>query len=534
MPSFARWNGEAMFYSRWQILAVGLACLVGVLLALPNVVGQRALNFLPFERQIHLGLDLKGGSYLLLQVDTQAAERERLENVVDGVRRAFLSAHVLYVDLRIEGGAVRVKLRDPARQDDARQALQPILGPPSAPEYQLSAGEGGELALTPTEMVARDRANDAVTRSIEIVRRRIDETGVNEPEISRQGSDRIAVQLPGLQDPDRLKRLLGTTAKLTFHLLSQETPAPGGVAPPGTEYLPGADEGGHTGGRYLVQRFVDVDGSHLTDAQAGTNGQTGEWIVNFTFDAVGSREFGAVTQKNVGRPLAIVLDNRVISAPVIREPIMGGKGQISGRFSAQSANDLAILLRGGALPAPLKVIEERTVGPNLGADAIRTGIYACAIGGALVVAFMIFFYRLFGVFASFGLVINLCLLIGLLSLLQASLTLPGIVGILLTVGMSVDANVLINERIREEARKGRGPVSAIQTGFARAMATIVDANLTTLVKMMILFMLGSGPVRGFAVTISLGILTSMFTAIVLVRMIIALWLRRARPKVLLA
>ena len=523
-----------MFYSRWQIIAIGLACLVGVLLALPNVVGQNALRFLPFERQVHLGLDLKGGSYLLLQVDTEAAERERLENVVDGVRRALRTANILYVDLRIDHGAVRVKVRDPARIDDARQGLQPIVGPAGAPEYQLSAGAGGELVLTPTEAVARERANDAVTRSIEIVRRRIDETGVNEPEIARQGTDRIAVQLPGVQDPDRLKRLLGTTAKLSFHLLSQETVAPGAPAPPGTEYLQGTADAGRAGGRYLVQRLVDVDGSHLTDAQAGTNSQTGEWIVNFTFDSVGAREFGAVTQKNVGRPFAIVLDNRVISAPVIREPILGGRGQISGHFSAASANDLAILLRGGALPAPLKIIEERTVGPNLGADAIRTGIYACAIGGAFVVAFMIFFYHLFGVFAAFGLVINLCMLMGLLSLLQASLTLPGIVGILLTVGMSVDANVLINERIREEARKGRGPVSAIQTGFSKAMSTIIDANLTTLVKMVILFMLGSGPVRGFAVTISLGILTSMFTAIVLVRLLIALWLRRARPKALLA
>ncbi|MGO8866580.1 MAG: protein translocase subunit SecD [Alphaproteobacteria bacterium] len=523
-----------MFYSRWQILAIGLACLVGVMLALPNVVGQNVLRFLPFERQIHLGLDLKGGSYLLLEVDTAAAERERLENVLDGVRRALRTANILYVDLRIEGGAVRFKVRDPGRLDDAKAALQPIVGSAAAPEYQITSSEGGELALASTEAVARERANDAVTRSIEIVRRRIDETGVNEPEISRQGTDRIAVELPGVQDPDRLKRLLGTTAKLSFHLLSLETPAPGAPAPPGTEYLPGAADAAHGGGRYLVERLVEVDGSHLTDAQAGTNSQNGEWVVNFTFDSVGGREFGAVTQKNVGRSLAIVLDNRVISAPVIREPILGGRGQISGRFTAAGANDLAILLRGGALPAPLKIIEERTVGPNLGADAIRTGIYACAIGGAFVVVFMIFFYRLFGVFASCGLVINLCMLMGLLSLLQASLTLPGIVGILLTVGMSVDANVLINERIREEARKGRGPVSAIQTGFSKAMSTIIDANLTTLLKMMILFMLGSGPVKGFAVTISLGIMTSMFTAIVVVRLFIALWVRRARPKALLA
>ncbi len=522
-----------MFYSRWQITAIGLACLLGLLLALPNVVGQQALRYLPFDRQIHLGLDLKGGSYLLLQVDVAAAEHERLEGVLEGVRRALLAAHLLYTELRVEGGAVRFKLRDPERGDEARSALQTVAGSGAAAEYDITAGAGGEVALKPSEVVLRDRANDAVTRSIEIVRRRIDETGVNEPTISRQGSDRIAVQLPGVQDPDRLKRLLGTTAKLTFHLVSSETPSPGAAAPPGTEYMPASD-GRQGAGRYLVQRAIEVDGSHLKDAQAGTNSQTGEWVVNFEFDTVGARQFGQATQKDVGRLLAIVLDNRVISAPVIREPILGGRGQISGHFSAQSANDLAILLRGGALPAPLKIIEERTVGPSLGADAIRTGIYACLIGGTLVVAFMIFFYRLFGVFAAAGLVMNLCLLMGLLSLLQASLTLPGIVGILLTVGMSVDANVLINERIREEARKGRSPLSAIQTGFAKAMSTIVDANLTTLLKMMILFMLGSGPVKGFAVTISLGIMTSMFTAIVLVRMLIALWVRRARPKALLA
>jgi protein-export membrane protein SecD len=522
-----------VFYSRWQTILIVAICAVGVLLALPNVSSPGLLRVLPFARQIHLGLDLKGGSYLLLKVDVDAAERERLESALDNVRRALRTGDIQYTDLRVQDGEIKFNVRDPARIEDARKLLQPMAGIGANADYEILTTDAGEIALKPSEAGVRDRANDAIQRAIEIIRVRLDATGVAEPSISRQGNDRIAVQLPGVNDPERLKRLLGTTAKLSFHLVST-TPLPAnGIAPPGTEILPGS-EGSQGPGRYLVQRNIEVDGSHLRDARAATNSQTSEWIVSFEFDALGGRQFGTVTQQNVGRYLAIVLDNKVISAPVIREPILGGRGQISGHFTAASANDLAILLRGGALPAPLKIIEERTVGPNLGADAIRTGIYACAIGGALVVFFMIFFYRLFGVFASFGLIVNLCLLMGVLSLLQASLTLPGIVGILLTVGMSVDANVLINERIREEARKGRGPVAAIQTGFTKAMSTIIDANVTTLLKMSILFTLGSGPVKGFAVTISIGILTSMFSAIVLVRLIMSVWLRRARPKALLA
>jgi SecD/SecF fusion protein len=522
-----------MFYSGWKIFGILLACVIGVLLALPNLASPGVLHYLPFQRQVHLGLDLKGGSYLLLSVDIEAAERERLENALDNVRRVLRTANIQYTGLGVQDNQIKFQLRDPARADDARQALQEIAGKGAATDYAVAVSDTGEVSLKPSETAMTARARDAVERSIEIVRRRVDETGVNEPTIARQGTDRIVVQLPGLQDPDRLKRLLGTTAKMSFHLLSTAVPSPGGPAPPGTEYLPSA-EGSQGPSRYLVERKVDVDGAHLTDARAGTNSTTGEWVVNFEWDALGGRQFAEATQQNVGRYLAIVLDNKVISAPVIREPIVGGRGQISGHFSAASANDLAILLRGGALPAPLKIIEERTVGPNLGADAIRTGIYACAIGGALVVFFMIFFYHLFGVFAAIGLVVNLCMLMGALSLLQASLTLPGIVGILLTVGMSVDANVLINERIREESRKGRGPVSAIQTGYSKAMSTIIDANLTTLIKMLILFTLASGPVKGFAVTISIGILTSMFTSIVLVRLMVATWLRRTRPKTLMA
>ena len=521
-----------MFYSRWQIAAILFACLLGALFALPNVVEQGGLRYLPFDRQIHLGLDLKGGTYLLLQVDVEAAERERLAGTVDAVRRILRGANIHYADLRVERDSVELRVLDGNRIDEVRRLLQPVTGAGPDAEYALVSGEGGVLGLKATDVAVQSRANDAIDRSIEIVRRRIDESGVNEPNISRQGRDRIAVQLPGLQDPDRLKRLLGTTAKMTFRLLSTAVPDATGAETPGTELLRGADATGPA--RYLVGRAIEVDGSHLRDARATADQQGSGGVVDIEFDAVGARQFGEVTRRNVGRQLAIVLDNRVLSAPTIREPILGGRAQISGNFTAASANDLAILLRGGALPAPLKILEERTVGPSLGADAIRTGIYACLIGGALVVGFMLFFYRLFGIFASLALVVNLVHLMGALSLLQASLTLPGIVGILLTVGMSVDANVLINERIREEARKGRGPISAIQTGFSRAMATIVDANVTTLLKMMILYLLGSGPVKGFAVTISLGIISSVFTAVVLVRLIMSLWLRQARPKTLLA
>ena len=517
-----------MIYSRWQIVAIVFACLLGVLFALPNAVGNSVLHYLPFQQRVHLGLDLRGGSYLLLKVDVAAAERERTQSVMDSVRRTLRKARVQYDNLHIQNGVIAFHLRDPDRASELSQLLRPVVGTGLGGDYELTQDNTGGFNLKPVESGVRTRANDAVDRSIEIIRRRIDETGVNEPTIAREGADRIAVQLPGVNDPERVKRLLGTTAKMSFHLVSESETADSGDV----ETLPGIDK--QDTQHYPVLRRVDVDGAHLRNASAATNQQTGQWVVNFQFDSVGARQFADTTKNNVDRRFAVVLDNRVITAPVIREPILGGQGEISGNFNAASANDLAILLRGGALPAPLNIIEERTVGPNLGADAIRTGTYACLIGGALVVVFMLFFYRLFGVFASIGLVINLCFLVGVLSLLQASLTLPGIVGILLTIGMSVDANVLINERIREEARKGRGPVSAIQVGFKRAMSTIVDANVTTLLKMLILFSLTEGTVKGFAVTISIGILTSMFTAVVLVRLLIALWLRQARPKALLA
>jgi protein-export membrane protein SecD len=372
-----------------------------------------------------------------------------------------------------------------------------------------------------------------VQQSIEIVRRRLEETGSVDPQIAQQGSSRIVVQLPGISDPDRVKQLLGKTAHMTFRLVDETaTPLTGGPPPPGDDYLPLQDR---PGDKIAVRKRVDVDGADLTDARAGTNSQTGDWVVNFTFNSVGARRFADITRANVNRRFAIVLDDQVISAPVIREPITGGRGQISGSFTAASANDLAVLLRAGALPAPLMVVEERSVGPELGADSIRAGAISLVVGFILVNAFMAVFYGLFGWFANICLVVNLFLMMGIMSLLPASvstLTLPGMAGILLTLGMAVDANILINERIREEQKLGRPPLSALEHGFSRAYGTIFDSNVAAFLAHVMLFVFGSGPVRGFAVTITVGIATSLFTAWMLTRLLVSRWYTATRPKLL--
>jgi preprotein translocase subunit SecD len=530
-----------LYFSRWKIYTIIGVCVAGILFTLPNFFSREVTGSLPDwlpHRQIHLGLDLRGGSYLLLEVDMGAVVKERLGNLQDAVRTQFRTADIGYVNLTNDDHAVTFTLRDLKDRDEALRLLGTLSSPVAGglPELQIDIGSDGNGTIAITDVALHDKAARAVEQSIEIIRRRIDETGVNEPTIARQGEQRILVQLPGIDDPDRIKRLLGQTAKLTFRLLGSDTDAASGRAPPGFELLPSADvdrRGAVSGpARYLVRKRIEVDGGNLVDARSGPNSQSGEWVVNFEFDSVGSRRFADVTKNNVGRPFAIVLDNKVISAPVIREPILGGRGQISGHFTAQSANDLSVLLRAGALPAPLTVIEERTVGPDLGADAIRAGMYSIMVGFVLVVSYMALAYGLFGLMANVALVFNLILTLGVLSLLQATLTLPGLAGILLTLGMSVDANILINERIREETRKGKSPFAAMEAGFRRAFATIVDANLTTLIKMLLLFALGSGPVKGFAVTISFGIIASMFTATVLARLMMVSWLRWRRPAVL--
>ena len=523
-----------MYFSRLKTWLILGACLFGAVLCLPNLVPAPA-SWLPW-RTVHLGLDLRGGSYLLLEVDMKAVIKERLDGLVDGVRQALRPGAIFYQTLEAqpEQNRVLLRLRNPAQTDAAVAALRPLIsteGPTAAPDLTIASTPDGQVLLSLSVVALRARAQGAVQQSIEIVRRRIDETGVVDPQITQQGEDRIVVQLPGIGDPERIKALLGKTAHMTFRLVDEavNAAAPGAVPPPGDEFLQMQDNPAQ---KIAVRKRVDVDGGDLTDARAGTSPQTGEWVVNFTFNSVGARRFGDVTRANVNHRFAIVLDDKVISAPVIREPITGGRGQISGSFTAASANDLAVLLRAGALPAPLTVVEQRSVGPELGADSIRAGAISLAVGFVLVIGFMGTFYGLFGWFANAALVVNLVLMLAIMSVLQATLTLPGMAGILLTLGMAVDANILINERIREETRNGRPPLSALEAGFTRAYSTIFDSNATAFLAHVMLFAFGSGPVRGFAVTITVGIATSLFTAWMLTRLLVSRWYAARRPQLL--
>jgi protein-export membrane protein SecD len=522
-----------MYFSRLKAAAILGVCLFGLLLSLPNVL-PAPVSWLPW-RTVHLGLDLKGGSYLLMEVDMRAVVKERLDSLVDAVRQALRPGAIFYqtVEAQLDQNRVLLRLRDPAKTDAALAALGPLVqrdGPNNAADLDIETASDGAITLTLSPVALNARASAAVQQSIEIVRRRIDETGVVDPQITRQGDSRIVVQLPGIEDPNRIKQLLGKTAHMTFRLVDETANANAGASPPpGVEFLQMPDE---RGGKIAVRKRVDVDGGDLTDARAGTNGQTGEWVVNFKFNSNGARRFADITRANVNHRFAVVLDDKVITAPVIREPITTGSGQISGSFTANSANDLAVLLRAGALPAPLTVVEERTIGPELGADSIRAGAISLLAGFLVVIAFMAFFYGLFGWFANLCLIVNLVLMLALMSLLEATLTLPGMAGILLTLGMAVDANILINERIREEQRRGRPPLAALEHGFQRAYATIFDSNAATFLSHVMLFVFGSGPVKGFAVTITIGIATSMFTAWMLTRLLVSQWYVTVRPKLL--
>jgi preprotein translocase subunit SecD len=474
----------------WKMALVLGICLLGLVYSLPNLFPRAEMERMPEwlpHKQINLGLDLQGGSHLLLEVDLSAMLTERLEALVDDVRATLRAERIGYRSL----GRL---------SDDAAQEMQ--------------------------------RA--AVAQSLEIVNRRIDEVGTREPTIQRQGDDRILVQVPGEKDPESIKRLLGQTAKLTFHLVDLDTSveqALSGNLPPGSELLPG-DENDASGGaaQYVVRKRVEVSGENLVDAQP-TYYQN-QPVVSFRFDSVGGRKFGNITRDHVGELLAIVLDDKVISAPRIDEPILGGSGIIRGNFTVQEANELSVLLRAGALPAPLNIVEERSVGPDLGSDSIEAGAMAAVVAFILVAAFMVIYYGFFGLIADLALVVNLLLMFAILSVLQATLTLPGIAGIVLTIGQAIDSNVLIYERIREETRLGRTPIAAVDTGFREALRTIVDANLTALIAAVLLYAFGSGPVRGFAVTLGIGIVTTMFTAVTFTRLVMATWLWRTRPAVL--
>jgi protein-export membrane protein SecD len=529
----------------WVRVLIGLLVLAGVIIALPNAIPDNVRERLPHwlpASTVSLGLDLRGGSSILEEVQLDQALKDKIESLHADIRLALRKAHIGFDNLTTSGSdTISVHILDPQRFEDARTivnnlnpaATSSLLGGGSR-AYDLTAPGNNAIILKMTDAYKAQTSQQIVSQSIEVVRRRIDALGTREPDITRQGEDRILIQVPGLSDPQRLIDLLGKTAKMTFQLVDDAADvqqAQKGIVPIGDEVLyEDSPVKGAPPTPTVVERRIMVSGDRLTDAAGTFSQQNGEPVVDFRFDSVGAREFGEVTRTHVNQRFAIVLDNKVISAPKINEPILGGAGYIEGSFTIQSASDLAALLRAGALPAPLKVLSQSTVGPSLGDDSIRAGKYS-AIGGLLLVAlFMVLRYGLFGLFADVALTLNVVLLFAALTLFGATLTLPGIAGIVLTMGMAVDANVLIYERIKEEQRNGRSMLASIDTGFRRAMATIIDANMTHLIASLILFQLGSGPVRGFAVTLGVGIITSFFTAVMVTRLMVVTWLEMRRPK----
>jgi len=515
-----------------QRIIVFVICLMGVLYAAPNFIPGK-----PFEgfsgwlpgKTINLGLDLQGGSHLLLEVDFEDVMAQQIGSLADSAKQIMLDAKVKWRGFEESKDKVRFGLRDDTKLDVVEAQLKNL-----GAAVEVERGSDGFFTLRSSEVAVLDRRRQVLSQSIEIIRRRIDELGTREPTIQQQGDERILIQVPGVDDPERLKDVISATAKLTYHLVHENIYARSGRPPPGYIAVPSADETGPDNKpvRYLLRRRAALGGECLQDAQGTFNSQNNTPIVSFRFDTEGARKFGRLTTKNVGRLLAIVLDDKVISAPRIREPITGGSGEISGRFTVKETQDLSLLLRAGALPAKVRYLEERSVGPGLGRDSVEAGKIASVIGLIAVVVFMVVVYGRFGLMADTALFFNVALILALLSGLQATLTLPGIAGIVLTMGMAVDANVLIFERIREEVLAGRSPLNAIDAGYRRALVTIIDSNLTTLIAAVLLFAFGSGPIKGFAVTLSIGLITSMFTAIMVTRLLIVLWLRRTRPQTL--
>jgi preprotein translocase subunit SecD len=482
-------------------------------------------SFVPF-RQIVLGLDLQGGAHLLMEVDGASVTKTQVETLRDDVRSKLRDGRIsISGGISVQPRGVVVRIADPAERAKALDLLRPLnqnVGGPltGAAGHSLDISDSGDgaIQLQLTEAAINDKIRHAVSQSIEVLNRRLNGAGTKETNVQQQGADRILVEVPGLQDTTKVKDLLGATAKLEFRLVADPGDPPNEV-----EVLPQRQ-----GGTIPVQKRVMVAGEDLVDAQPGFDSRTGEPDVNFRFNLRGGQRFGQVTSENVGRPFAIVLDGTVISAPRILSPITGGSGQITGDFTVEKANELAVLLRAGALPAKLTVVEERTVGPGLGQDSIDAGKRAAYVGGALVFVYMLATYGVFGVFADLALGVHILLIFASMALLGATLTMPGIAGVVFTIGMAVDSNVLIYERIREEGHLGRSVVSALDAGFRRAFATIVDSNVTMFVAAAILYLFGSGAVRGFAVSLGLGIITSIITAVTMTRMMIALWYRRTR------
>ncbi|HDR28774.1 protein translocase subunit SecD [Rhodovulum sp.] len=546
-------------FALWKRATIWALVLIGLALAMPNLFYERverhndavqaielqgAMPELVADRDawpgwlpsglVNLGLDLRGGAHLLAEVRVEDVHADRMDALwpdvrdalravrdeVGPIRRADSPPAELHVNIaRPEGMAAAIA----AVREIARPTVT-LTGVGSSDIEVRGAGDLLIVQLSEAEKQATD--NRTIQQSLEIVRRRVDEVGTREPTIQRQGADRILIQVPGIGSAEELKALIGTTARLTFHPVVSRTDNPNDAPGSGNVIYPSMDDAGVY---YILERTPVVSGEELTDAQPAFD-QNGLPSVTFRFNPAGARKFGRYTQENVGSPFAIVLDEEVISAPVIREAILGGSGQITGNFNVEESTQLAILLRAGALPAELVFLEERTIGPELGADSIEAGKIACIVAFVAVLFFMGASYGLFGLFANIALIVNVAMIFGLLSLIGATLTLPGIAGIVLTIGMAVDANVLVFERIREELKSARGPARAIELGYEKALSAILDANITTFITATILFTMGSGPVKGFAVTLGLGILTSVFTAIFVTRLMVVMWMERRRPR----
>jgi preprotein translocase subunit SecD len=529
-------------FTRFRTAIIVLICLAGALVALPNLFSKETLkswpSFLP-TKQMPLGLDLQGGAHLLLAMDQDEIKKDWLNNLRDEARKVLRDAKIGFTGIGAQGlSQLVIKLAKPEQRDAAIKVLQKVRQPignallgTGVYDVDISeASEAGTIIIKESEQGLRQRIANAASASIETINRRVNNLGTSESTIVRQGADRILIQFPGLKDTKELKKLIGETAKLTFHEVHPSLSADEAKMtsiPTGYKVYPSDQSEG--GGEYLLREQPVVQGADLADAQPGFDSRTGEPVINFRFNQIGARKFGNFTKDHVGRPFAIVLDDKVISAPVIREPILGGSGQISGNFTVEGTNTLAVQLRSGSLPTKLTIVEERTVGPSLGADSIADGKRAGIIGGLAVVALTVLAYGTFGIFACIGLLVHLVLTVALMTLIGSTLTLPGIAGLVLGVAMAVDANVLIYERIREELRVGKMPVAAIDAGFRRAFVTIADSQLTTLACAVIMFWLGAGPIRGFAVTLTIGILTSIFASVTVVRLLISNWLK-AQPK----
>src|SRR3954466_15016497 len=525
-------------FPKWKVGLGSIVVAIGILLSIPGLIAGTPLagswpKWLP-QYRINLGLDLAGGSHLLLEADARDALKQRLQAKEDEVATELRHDPRIDIgDISTAGGRLSFLVRNPTQVDAAVERMRTLTRPVALTgnrDWDVSVVDSTRVVMTPTQTGSVKAMKDAMSVARDVVRRRIDPGGTKEITVVTEGGNRILVEVPGVEDPEALKKLIGQTARLEFKLVdlsANPQDVQQGRAPPGSQVLPLADGTGSM----AVKRRVMVSGDQLTDAKQSFD-QDGRPDIDITFNTAGARRFGRVTQENVNKPFAIILDDKILSAPNINEPILGGQAQITGSFTVKSANDLAVSLASGKLPVKLNVIEERTVGPDLGKDSIHKGVIASAVSIALVMLFMLVTYGRFGVYANIALIVNAFLILGVMAMFNATLTLPGIAGFILTIGAAVDANVLINERIREEIRRGRRIMDAVETGYREAMRAIFDANVTHVISASIMAYFGSGPVRGFAVVLLIGVVTSVFTAVYFTRMLVALWIRRARPRAL--